>query len=147
MRPPRSEGLFAHRDELLAAVVHTPLSGQALFAVLLREPYASKPSVLLVDADALPLATLAAVKAARTATMSAFEGLSRSERAIDLAVRKRSYVSVAAAISLGLALLWSTRRRPSNSSLPSIAAPCVVDDADRSGAGARLPSAKFGGKT
>lgn len=112
--------LHHHRDELLSAAVDVPTVGQLLAAVKIRRPYASTPSLVLVDLSMLSPATLAAVREASTASMSAFEGLSSSDRAIDLAVRNRSYVSIAAAASLGRAFWSKVFSRPSNSSVPSI---------------------------
>lgn len=127
--------LHLHKDELLTAAVAVPIAGQLLAAVKIRRPYESMPSLVLVDLAALSPATLAAVKEASSANISALDGLSRSERAIDLAVLKRSYVSMAASTSLVRALFNKVFNRPSNSSVPSISASSVVGTLDRSRAG------------
>ena len=51
------------KDELLAAIVTTPVPGQMLVAISIRRPYATEATLELVDLAALPTSSAAALTA------------------------------------------------------------------------------------
>ena len=99
------------KDLILANEVTSPQPGQRLQAFLVRRPYETEPSVVLVDSEQMANAM---------ATISAGVAAGNSDSAMSRAVRTRSYTTNAAACSADLPDFSNCFNRASNLSVPLV---------------------------